>query len=115
MRAAGPEMTGPELIVPAHPPAGDACRVEFEVRAQGDGGAVPPVFSSVAALVRALGRCQPWVCVPLRVAREEAPGYSWNPCPPSPSAREGPGLAAAAFMGCGRWPTAVKRWRGGYG
>jgi hypothetical protein len=66
-------MTGPELvIVPAHPRAGDACRVEFEVRAQGDGRAVLPVFSSVAALVRALGRCQPWVCVPLRVAREAA-------------------------------------------
>ena len=65
-------MTGPELVVvPAHPRAGDACRVEFEVRAQGDGRAVLPVFSSVAALVRALGRCQPWVCVPLR-AREAA-------------------------------------------
>ena len=65
-------MTGPELvIVPAHPRAGDACRVEFEVRAQGDGRAVLPVFSSVAALVRALGRCQPWVCVPLRAARRE--------------------------------------------
>jgi len=33
---------------------------------------VLPVFSSVAALVRALGRCQPWVCVPLRAAREAA-------------------------------------------
>jgi hypothetical protein len=67
-------MTGPELVVvPAHPRrAGDAFRVEFEVRAQGDGRAVLPVFSSVAALVRALGRCQPWVCVPLRVAREAA-------------------------------------------
>ena len=64
-------MTGPEVvIVPAHPRAGDACRVEFEVRGQGDGRAVLPVFSSVAALVRALGRCQPWVCVPLRVAAE---------------------------------------------
>ena len=49
-------MTGPEVvIVPAHPRAGDACRVEFEVRGQGDGRAVLPVFSSVAALVRALG------------------------------------------------------------
>ena len=66
-------MTGPELVVvPAHPRAGDVCRVEFEVRAHGDGRAVLPVFSSVAALVRALGRCQPWVCVPLRVAREAA-------------------------------------------
>ena len=42
------------------------------MRAQGDGRAVLPMFSSVAALVRALGRCQPWVCVPLRVAREAA-------------------------------------------
>jgi hypothetical protein len=53
-------MTGPEVvIVPAHPRAGDACRVEFEVRAQGDGRPVLPVFSSVAALVRALGRGGP--------------------------------------------------------
>ena len=42
------------------------------MRAQGDGRAVLPMFSSVAALVRVLGRCQPWVCVPLRVAREAA-------------------------------------------
>jgi hypothetical protein len=66
-------MTGPVLvIVPAHPRPGGACPVEFEVRAQGDGRAVLPVFSGVAALVRALGRCQPWVCVPVRVAREAA-------------------------------------------
>ena len=66
-------MNGPELvIVPAHPRAGDACQVEFEVRGQGDGHPVLPVLSSVAALVRALGRCQPWVCVPLRAAREAA-------------------------------------------
>ena len=66
-------MTGPELvIVPVHPRHGDACRVEFEVRAQGDGRAVLPVFPRVAALVRALARCQPWVCVPLRAAREAA-------------------------------------------
>ena len=67
-------MTGPELVVvPAHPRrAGDVCRVEFEVRTQGDGRAVLPVFSSVAALVRALGHCQPWVCVPVRAAREAA-------------------------------------------
>jgi hypothetical protein len=66
-------MQGPELVVvPAHPRAGDMCQVEFEVRGQGDGRAVLPVFSSVAALVRALGRCQPWVCVPFRVACEAA-------------------------------------------
>jgi hypothetical protein len=47
------------VIVPAHPrPAGEACRVGFEVRAQGDDRAMLPVFSSVAALVRAPGRCQ---------------------------------------------------------
>ena len=62
-------MNGPELvIVPAHPRTGDACQVEFEVRGQGDGHPELPVFSSVAALVRVLGRCQPWVCVPLRAA-----------------------------------------------
>jgi SseB protein N-terminal domain len=66
-------MEGPELVVvPAHPRAGDVCQVEFEVREQGDGHTALPVFSSVAALVRALGRCQPWVCVPLRVACEAA-------------------------------------------
>ncbi len=49
-------MTGPELvIVPAHPRAGDACQVELEVRAQGEDRPVLPVFSSVAALVQALG------------------------------------------------------------
>jgi hypothetical protein len=66
-------MAGPELvIVPAHPRGGDACRVEFEVRGQPGDGAVLPVFSSVAALVRTLGHYQPWVCVPLRVALEAA-------------------------------------------
>jgi len=66
-------MNGPELvIVPARPQAGDACQVGFEVRGRGDGHPVLPVFSSVAALVRVLGRCQPWVCVPLRAAREAA-------------------------------------------
>ena len=62
-------MNGPELvIVPAHPLAGDACQVEFEVRGQDDGHTVLPVFSSGAALVRVLGRYQPWVGVPLRAA-----------------------------------------------
>ncbi len=66
-------MTLPGLvIVPARPGAGDACPVRFEVRVQPDGCAVLPVFSSVAVLVRALGRYQPWVCVPLRTARESA-------------------------------------------
>lgn len=66
-------MAIPELvIVPARPVAGEACTVQFEVRAQADGRIVLPVFSSVAALVRALGRYQPWVCVPLRTARESA-------------------------------------------
>ena len=64
-------MAVPELvIVPAHPGAEDACPVQFEVRDQADGRTVLPVFSSVAALVRALGRYQPWVCVRLRMARE---------------------------------------------
>jgi hypothetical protein len=31
-----------------------------------------PVFSSVAVLVRELGCCQPWVCVPWRLAEEAA-------------------------------------------
>lgn len=33
---------------------------------------VLPVFSSREKLVRALGARQPWVCVPLRAAREAA-------------------------------------------
>ena len=66
-------MTEPGLVVvPAHPRAGDMCRVEFEVRRRTGGQAALPVFSTVAALVRALGRYQPWVCVPLRAAREAA-------------------------------------------
>jgi SseB protein N-terminal domain len=66
-------MTLPELvIVPARPGAGDAYPVQFEVRVHADGRAVLPVFSTVAALVRALGRYQPWVCVPLHTARESA-------------------------------------------
>lgn|SRR5450631_2283739 len=45
----------------------------------------------------------------------EAPGYSWHPCPPSPFAREMPGLTAAAFVRCSTWPIAVKRWGEGCG
>lgn len=59
------------VIVPAHPRTGDTCRVEFEVRGSAH-EMVLPVFSSVDALVRALGQYQPWVCVPLTVAREAA-------------------------------------------
>ena len=66
-------MAVPELvIVPAHPEAGAPYAVQFEVRVLASGGAVLPVFSSVAALVRALGHYQPWVCVPLRDAQEAA-------------------------------------------
>ena len=66
-------MAVPELvIVPARPGIGQACPVEFEVRTQADGRTVLPVFSSVAALVQELGRCQPWVCVPWRLAEEAA-------------------------------------------
>lgn len=71
-RKAHEYMTSAELvIVPAHPRIGDACRVEFEVRGPA-GESVLPVFSNVDALVRVLGRYQPWVCVPLAVAREAA-------------------------------------------
>lgn len=59
------------VIVPAHPRADDACQVEFDVRGSA-GEMALPVFSNVNALVRVLGRCQPWVCVPLAIAQEAA-------------------------------------------
>jgi hypothetical protein len=66
-------MTTPELvIVPARPRNEESLPVEFEIRTQADGRAMLPVFSSVAALVRELGRFQPWVCVPWRLAEEAA-------------------------------------------
>ncbi len=63
-------MTAPELvIVPAHPGPDGARSIEFEVCANADGRTVQSGFCSVTALVRALGRYQPWVC-----ATESGPG-----------------------------------------
>jgi hypothetical protein len=42
----------------------------FELRRLADGRVALPVFSTVAELVRVLGRYQPWVCVPLGTAEE---------------------------------------------
>ncbi|MGH3165730.1 MAG: SAV_915 family protein [Trebonia sp.] len=50
------------VAVPAHPGAGE--QVIFEARRQGD-EVVLPVFSSVPALVAALGESQPWALLPL--------------------------------------------------
>jgi hypothetical protein len=61
------------VIVPTQPPDGGGTRgVAFEVRRLVDGTEVLPVFSTVAALIRELGRYQPWVCVPMSAAREVA-------------------------------------------
>src|SRR5439155_26488084 len=62
------------VVVPAHPPGPDDAGgiVRFELRQVTGGTSVLPVFSTVAGLVRELGPCQPWVRVPLRMAREAA-------------------------------------------
>jgi hypothetical protein len=61
----------PEFVyAPAHPVRGDGeAKIEFEVRAMADGTRVLPVFSSVDALVEALGPMQPWALLPMRAAR----------------------------------------------
>jgi hypothetical protein len=57
----------PELVfVPARPRVeGDRKEVVLEMRQQPDGELVLPAYSSLAALVKALGRHQPWACFPL--------------------------------------------------
>lgn len=55
------------VAVPAHPGAGD--QVIFEARRQAD-EVVLPVFSSVRALVAALGESQPWAVLPLSTVRD---------------------------------------------
>lgn len=69
-------MTGPPeersrrlVIAPARPGAGErGGELAFELRQLADGRVALPVFSTVAELVRVLGRYQPWVCVPLGTA-----------------------------------------------
>jgi SseB protein N-terminal domain len=71
-------MTGPPdersrrlVIAPARPGAGErGGKLAFELRQLADGRVALPVFSTVAELVRVLGRYQPWVCVPLGTAEE---------------------------------------------
>lgn len=71
-------MTGPPdersrrlVIAPARPGAGErGGELAFELRQLADGRVALPVFSTVAELVRMLGRYQPWVCVPLGTAEE---------------------------------------------
>jgi len=57
------------VVVPAHPGAGE--QLIFEAR-QEPGGLVLPAFSSVRALVAALGDSQPWAVVPLAVIMSAA-------------------------------------------
>jgi SseB protein N-terminal domain len=71
-------MTGPPdersrrlVIAPARPGAdGRNGELAFELRQLADGRVALPVFSTVAELVRVLGRYQPWVCVPLGTVEE---------------------------------------------
>lgn len=59
------------VFAPARPwPAGGSRDVAFEMRQLPDGSLVLPVFTSLPLLVEALGHYQPWVCVPLRNARD---------------------------------------------
>jgi hypothetical protein len=54
------------VYVPARPrDTGGGRNVGFEMRKQPDGALLLPAYSSVAGLVEALGRYQPWVCVRL--------------------------------------------------
>jgi hypothetical protein len=58
------------VIVPARPGTGGP---EMETRYTPDGlGIVLPAFTSVAKLAGTFGRGQPWICVPLREARQAA-------------------------------------------
>lgn len=59
----------PMVAVPAHAGAGGA--LILEARRTGD-GLVLPVFSTVKALVEALGRFQPWAVLPLSRAADAA-------------------------------------------
>jgi len=60
------------VFVPARPRvSGDSRELTYEVRTLADGTLVLPVFSTVARLVAALGRYQPWACVPLQALRAD--------------------------------------------
>lgn len=69
MTPAGPVPPG-LVFAPARPGTAVGRRdVVFEMRQQPDGELVLPVYSSMAGLVEALGRYQPWACVPLARVR----------------------------------------------
>ena len=54
------------VIAPARSGADErGGELAFELQRLADGRVALPVFSTVAELVRVLGRYQPWVCVPL--------------------------------------------------
>ena len=71
MAAQDPGHSLPEfVIVPAWPGTGGP---EMETRYTPNGlEIVLPAFTSVAKLVGMLGHGQPWICVPLREARQAA-------------------------------------------
>ena len=59
------------VIAPARSGADErGGELAFELRRLADGRVALPVFSTVAELVRVLGRYQPWVCVPLGTVEE---------------------------------------------
>ncbi len=60
------------VFVPARPRvSGAGNELTYEVRTLADGTMALPVFSTVARLVAALGRYQPWACVPLRAVQAD--------------------------------------------
>jgi hypothetical protein len=60
------------VFVPARPRvSGTGNELTYEVRTLADGTMALPVFSTVARLVAALGRYQPWACVPLQAVQAD--------------------------------------------
>ncbi len=60
------------VFVPARPGvSGNGRELTYEVRTLADGTLALPVFSTVDRLVAALGRYQPWACVPLRAVQAD--------------------------------------------
>lgn len=60
------------VFVPAHPGVQQKGEIVPELRRLADGRVVLPAFSTLAGLVGALGRFQPWAALPLVRAREMA-------------------------------------------
>jgi hypothetical protein len=60
------------VFVPARPRvSGGSSELTYEVRTLADGTMALPVFSTLTRLVAALGRYQPWACVPLQAVQAD--------------------------------------------